>query len=189
MKTLLLTLVLITTPAALAAQSVSLAGSVRSNSLAPQPLRLSAAAWSRIDAHIAAAAERGIPAAPLRKLATDGEARLASESRIHSAIESAEADLRTAQRIFARESRWAGEAEIVAAADALGYGVSERQLVAVVRAAPAGRGLEVALTTVAAKVARGESPARAAAVVEAQLADGATDADIASAAGTVSRGP
>lgn len=187
MKTLLLTLVLISAPAALGAQSVSLAGSARSNSLAPQPLRLSAAAWSRIDARIAAAADRGIPAAPLRKLASAGEARLASESRIHSALESAEADLRTAQRIFARHSRWASEAEIVAAADALGYGMSERQVAAIVRGAPADRGLEVPLTTAAAMVARGESPTRAAAVIEAQLASGATDADIAAAAGTVSR--
>lgn len=189
MKTLLVTLILITTPAALAAQSVSLAGSARSNSLAPQPLRLSAAAWSRIDARISAAADRGVPAAPLRRLAAEGEARLASESRIHSALERVESDLRTAQMIFARHARWASEAEIIATADALGYGVSERQVESLVRSAPAGRELEVALSTVAAMVARGDSPARAAAVVEAQLGSGATDAEIASAAGTVSRDP
>lgn len=187
MYKVLLTLLLISSPAALAAQSVSLAGSARSNSLAPAPLRLSAAAWSRIDARIAAAVDRGIPAAPLRKRAAEGEARLASESRIHSALESTEADLRTAQRIFARASRWASEAEIIAAADALGYGLSEAQVTAIVHGAPAGRGLVVPLNTAAAMVARGESPTRAAAVVEAQLAGGATDADIASAAGTVTR--
>lgn len=189
MKTLALTLILSLTPAALAAQSVSLAGTARSTSLAPQPLRLSAAAWSRIDARIAAAADRGVPAAPLRRLAADGEARLASESRIHSALESAESDLRSAQLIFARRSRWASEAEIIAAADALGYGVSERQLAAVVGAAPAGRNLEVALNTVAAMVARGDGPSRAAAAVEAQLASGTTDLEIAAATGTVTRAP
>lgn len=189
MTKLLLTLFLITSPAALAAQSVSLAGSARSNSPAPQQLRLSAAAWARIDARIAAAAERGIPAAPLRKRASEGEARLASESRIHSALESTESDLRAAQRVFAREARWASEDEIIAAADALGYGLSESQLLVIVRQAPADRPLEVVLNTVAAMVARGDSPTRATAVVEAQLASGATDADIASAAGTVSRRP
>ncbi|MBA3890568.1 MAG: hypothetical protein H0X64_08550 [Gemmatimonadaceae bacterium] len=189
MQKILLALILISSPAALAAQSVSLAGAVRSNALAPEQPRLSAAAWARIDARIASAAERGVPAAPMRSRAADGEARLASESRIHSILESTETDLRTAQRTFARQSRWASEAEIISAADALGYGASEAQVASVVRRAPADRPLVVALTTLAAMVGRGDSPERATGVVEGQLAAGASDASIAASAGGSRRAP
>lgn len=189
MQKILLALVLISFPAALAAQSVSLAGSVRSKGPSPEQPRLSAAAWSRIDARIAAAADRGIPAAPMRKRAAEGEVRLASESRIHYALEIIEGDLRAAQRIFARQSRWASEAEVVAAADALAHGASEAQVTGVVRRAPADRSLEVALNTLAALLARGEGSERAAGLVEEQLAAGASDVSIGTAAGVARRDP
>lgn len=186
MKRTLIALALIASPAAVDAQSVALAGSGRASASVPaERPRLSPAARARIEERITAAAARGIPAEPMRRLAAEGEAKFASETRINLALARLEANLQTARSAFVNVGRTPSDGEMIAGAEAISQGVSEAQLRGVIKSAPAKRPLEVALTTLSVLTVSGEGVAKAVAIVESQLAARASDADIASSAGIV----
>lgn len=186
MKKALIAVALVLTPTVAAAQSVTLAGSsaARPNSLAPSERpRLSYDAQARIEARVLDAAGRGIPAEPMRRLATEAQEKFVSESRIMASLSRLEANLQTAKRVFVHVGRPATDAEIIAGGDAIAMGTTEAQLGSLITKAPAGRSVAVAIATLNALVDRGEQVANAVAAIETQLAARATDASIASMAG------
>ena len=186
MKKALIAVALVLTPTVASAQSVTLAGSsaARANSLAPagRP-RLSYAAQARSEARILDAAGRGVPAAPMRRLAAEAQEKFVSESRIMASLSKLEANLQTAKRVFVHVGRPGTDAEIIAGGDAIAMGTTEAQLGSLITKAPAGRSVAVAIATLNALVDRGEQVANAVAAIETQLAARATDASIAAMAG------
>lgn len=184
MTRFLIVFALLSTPVAAVAQTVSLAGTARTNSVAPvdRP-RLSAEAHARIDERIMAAAEQGLPTEPMRRLADQGEARFASESRITRALTMLQADMVSARRILIAAGRKPTDSEVGSGGEAIAYGVSERELANIVRAAPKKRSLEMALSTLVALAARGDGLTGAVATIQSQLAAGASDREIRASAG------
>lgn len=180
----LIVLALFVTPAVAAGQSVNLAGATRSASTsAPERPRLSPQAQARIDARISAAVHRGVPAAPLRRRAAEGQAKLASERLILSALERLEANLQVSKRAFAALGRTPSDAEVAAGGEALAQGASEAQLARIIGSAPDDRSVEVALTTLAVLASRGEAVPEAVLVIESQLAANDSDRSIAALVG------
>ena len=188
MRTTLMVFSLMLLPALADAQSVTLAGGARTNSLAASGRpRMAVEARSRIEAQILRAEARGLPGAPLYRLFADGEARFASESRISGAIELAESHLMATKEAFAQFGRRASDDEMIAGAEAMSQGASEAHIAALVRSAPRERSLVVALNTLAGLASRGESVTEGVMAIEQRLAAGAPDANIKAVGGVRNR--
>lgn len=186
MQKTLIAIALVVTPAVAAAQSAGTSANVNASanaSAAVETPALSAESQARIDARIAAAAERGVPEAPLRKRAAEGQAKGASESSIIAAVALLDANMQTAKRVFVEAGRKPSDAEVAAGGEALAQGATAAHLGAIMKSAPRDRSLEVALTALTSLTANGQGVAEAAAHIQSQLEARATDETIASHAG------
>lgn len=186
MKKTLIAIALVATPAVAAAQAAGTSANANANASANATVEtpaLSAEAQARIDGRIAAAAQRGIPEAPLRKRADEGQAKGASESSIVAAIALLDANIQTAQRAFVEAGRKPSEAELAAGGEAIAAGATAAHLGAIMKSAPRERPLEVALTALTSLTANGQGVAEAAAHIQSQLEARATDETIAAHAG------
>lgn len=179
MRKTLITLALVVTPAVAGAQAANAnaAAHAHANAKADTP-GLAAEAHARIEARIAAAAERGVPAEPMRKRAAEGEAKQVGEAKIMRALARVEANMQASRRALVQAGRTPSDAEIAAGGDAVAEGATEAHIAGIARKAPSERSLVVALTTLASLTARGDGVANAVSRIEAQLARRASDAEI-----------
>ncbi len=149
-------------PAALSAQGASVRARLAARGLPPDLAQDVAAVADRASA-------RGLPGSAVADKAIEGWAKHAPAARIVAAVEAYAERLEDARSTLGRAGmRAPGAAPVVAAAEALGRGLTEAEVGDVVRAAHGAGALAPGLTVAAALKAQGlESSEAVAVVVEA----------------------
>jgi hypothetical protein len=141
---------------------------------------------AKIDAAFASVRAKNLPDAPLRERIADGQAKGATEAQVVEGVQNVQARLEASQTALIKGGRAQPDArEIAAGAEAMEHGTTADQVSGLVKHAPAGRSLAVALNVLAKLEANGEPVDGALAKITTKLDAGATDDAVASLAGAV----
>lgn len=180
-------MVLSCTPALAFAQAgASASASAKAQADVTVPANYSASARGKIEAAFSAARAKSLPDEPMRRRMAEGQAKGASDAQIAAAVQRVEMRLEVAQSAMIKAGRTRPQASEVASGEqAMEQGMTEAQLQAFVRHAPADRSLTVALNVLAKLESQGKSVDNAIATVQSKLDASATDEALVSLAGGV----
>ncbi|OYV66394.1 MAG: hypothetical protein B7Z72_11420, partial [Gemmatimonadetes bacterium 21-71-4] len=135
-------------PAALAAQgsaAVHADAHAGANARMPIPSSFSTSSRTRLEATYARAREHGVPEEAIEHRVAEGQAKGASEARIVAAAATVEANEEAAQEAMVKAGHHPDDREVQAGAYAMERGVTRAQIGTLVKHAPRGRSLGVAL--------------------------------------------
>lgn len=183
MKTTTLVLILLAGPAALAAQGTTgMHAEAQANAHAKMeiPSSFSASSRTRLEATYARAQAHHVPTGAIADRVDEGTAKGASDARIVAAASKVEANEEAADRAMVKAGHQPTDNEIQAGAYAMERGVTTAQLSSLVRHAPPGRSLEVALDVITRLNEQGLPVGTALARVQSKLDAHASDAAIGS---------
>lgn len=174
---------LLLAPAALAAQGSAAAhADAHANVHARMmvPANFDAGSRTRLEATYARAREHDVPEEAIEHRVAEGQAKGASDAQIVAAAGKVEANEEAAQEAMVKAGHHPSDREVEAGAYAMERGVTKAQIGALVRHAPPGRSLDVALDVLARLNEQGVPVTTALARVQSKLDAHASDAAIGS---------
>ena len=178
MNKFVLSLALVLTPAVLSAQSAKAHGHGEARAEAASK-SVDASIESSVDAEVAVAREKGLPAKAIERRAAEARAKGKSEAQAALAARQLRANLETAHEAFVRAGRTSpSEDEVERGGYAIERGYTSAQVEAIARSAPSDRSLVVAVDVLSELVARGVANERALAEVQGKLEARADDTQI-----------
>ena len=178
MKRIALSLALVLTPGVLIAQSAKTHAHGETRAQA-QTKSVDASAQASVDAEIAVARERGLPAKAIQRRAAEAPAKGKTEALAALAARELRANFEAAHEAFIRAGRSRpSHDEVERGGYAIERGYTSAQVEAVARSAPSDRSLVVAFDVLTELVGRGVANEKALEQVQSKLDARADDAQI-----------
>lgn len=178
MKKIASTLALMLTPAVLAAQSAKAHAHGETRAEA-QTKSVDASAQASVDAEIAVARERGLPAKAIQRRVAEARAKGRTEAQAAVAARELRGSFEAAHAAIIRAGRSSPrEDEVERGGYAIERGYTSAQVEVIAKSAPSDRSLVVAFDVLTELVARGVANENALAQVQSKLAARADDAQI-----------
>lgn len=183
-NTTILTLALISAPAALFAQQPTASASAASQASVDIPANYSAQAKANIEASFKRAQEKKVPDQALRQRLAEGQAKTASDAQVASSIQKTEERLEASQSALVRAGRTEPSPEDINAGEqAIARGATDAHVEALAKHAPADRSLVVAFDVLGKLQAQGKPVDQALAEIAAKLDAHANDEVLSSLTG------
>jgi hypothetical protein len=188
MKRIALAVLVVATPALVAAQdttrarggSAGVTGRANAAVSLEVPRSFSAEGRAKLEAMYANAKEKQLPPEPIAQRVAEGQAKGASEASILASANAVQGRLEATQRILVKAKREPRPEEISHGANAMERGVTEVQLTSMVEKTPSDRSLTVAFDVLTQLAAGGVPVTNALAQVQAKLDARAPDSAILS---------